>query len=61
MKQFEILMKPTGIAKRNARVCPEYLTTIEASSKEEAVSAARIAAEREGFQWYAITKVKEVQ
>jgi hypothetical protein len=60
MSLFEIQMKPTGIAKRNARKCPEYLTTIEANSKEEAVNTARISAETEGFKWYAITKVKEL-
>lgn len=59
--KYDITLKPTGNAKRAARMCPEYITTVEADSKEQAIIIARMSADRDGFRWYAVTKVKELK
>jgi len=59
MPKFEIQMKPTGMSKSRSR--PEYMITIEADDKELAVSEARRIAAIEGFNGYAITKIKEIE
>ena len=59
--RFEVTMKPTGLAKKRARICPEYVTTISASDRHEATDSARKQAAAEGFAGYAITKIKEIK
>jgi len=58
--KFAVLMKPTGLAKKAHRICPEYRVEVEASDKDEAITEARKTADAEGFRGYAITKVKEM-
>ncbi len=59
--KFSVLMKPTTLAKKAHRICPEYLVDVEASDKTEAVTEARKAAELDGMRGYAITKVWEAR
>ena len=58
--KFEILMKPTNLAKKAHRICPEYLVEVEATDKAQALTEARKCAERDNMRGYAITKVTAV-
>jgi hypothetical protein len=59
--RFEVLMKPVGMSKRTTRRCPEYLANVEAADANEAAAIARQAAAIEGFNNYAVTKIKEAR
>lgn len=54
---YTVTMKPTSLAKKASRICPEYLVEVEAISKEAAIIEARQCAERDGMRGYAITKI----
>lgn len=61
MSAFEVSMKPTGMSRtKNGRRRPEFSVVVEATDSSAAVFAARDIAEAEGFNGYAITKIKEV-
>jgi len=59
--KFDVLLKPTGLAKRTRRLCPEYLISVEADDKNAAAMMARNSAAIEGFKNYAVTKIKELR
>lgn len=61
MSKFEVSMKPTGMSRtKNGRRRPEFTVVVEAKDSGAAVTVARDIAEAEGFNGYAITKIKEV-
>ena len=60
--KFEILMKPTTLAKNYGKSRgAEFLQELEATSKDEAARIARRDAESMGFRGYAITQIKELR
>ena len=59
--KFDVMMKPTGLAKRTQRMCPEYLVSVEAESRDAAAWLARASAVQDGFQNYAVSKINEVR
>ena len=59
MPRYDITMKPTAMSKAKFR--PEYEISLEVEDKNAAAMAARKTAQTEGFNGYAITKIKEVQ
>jgi hypothetical protein len=61
MMNFVITMKPSGMSRKSGKSrIAECEYVIDANSKEEAVSEARKSAAAEGFNGYAITKIKEI-
>lgn len=62
MSTFEVSMKPTGMSRtKNGRRRPEFSVVVKANDSNAAVSVARNIAEAEGFNGYAITKIKEIK
>lgn len=62
MSRFQILMKPTALAKNYGKARgAEYLLDLEADDRDQAVIEARKTADAEGFRGYAITKIKELR
>ena len=58
---FVVTMKPSGMSRKNGKSrIAECEYVIDAGSKEEAITEARKAAQAEGFNGYAITKIKEI-
>lgn len=63
LQRFEVVMKPTGMSKRKKGVTrtAEVLYELTAENKEQAAAEARKAASIEGFNGYAVTKIKEIR
>ena len=59
--KFAVTMKPTNLAKKAHRICPEYLVEVEATDKAQAPTEARKCAERDGMRGYAITNIEELR
>lgn len=61
MSRFQILMKPTALAKNYGKARGmEYLLDLEADDRNHAAAEARKTADAEGFRGYAITQIKEM-
>ena len=61
MALFEITMKPTGMSRfKNGKRLHEISYRLSAGDTNEAAQKARHAAEVDGFEMYAITKIKDV-
>lgn len=62
MSRFEITMKPTGMSRAKHGVTrPEFSLATDADDKNHAARIAREHAATEGFNGYAITKIKEIK
>lgn len=58
--KYEIIMKPSGMSRtKRGMPRPELALFITAGDQTEAVRLAREQASAEGFNGYAITKIKE--
>lgn len=61
-QSYEVTMKPTGMSKKAGKTRrPEYVCKVIADDKNHAARIAREHAAIEGFNGYAITKIKEIQ
>jgi hypothetical protein len=58
---WEITLKPVGMSRKVKRIAPECVYLLTAADRDTATNEARRRASIEGFNNYAVTRVREVK